>query len=120
MTQEINEKESLEVIDNGRQFDRWIVNLAEFFQNEKIQLIRLKKLQKDSQDWNYQLDDPEYEKLIDDQLYDVYRSTISKEVLAKHHLTWKREDFDDILYIDPELLARFQMMDDNYISCYVF
>lgn len=120
MPDKVNEKENVEMLEQGRRFDRWIVNLAEFFQNEKIQLIRLRKLKENSNDWDFNIRDKEYNKEIDDQLYKVYQTTMPANVLAEHNLTLKREDFDAIMYIDPELLARFQMMDDHYMSCFVF
>ena len=121
MAQNVASQNFQEIREN-RHFDRWIVNLDDFFQTEKYQLLKLGALNNNVKDtdWSFKDVDPDYEKEIDDQLYKVYQQNISSEALVEHHLTKRREDFDAILYIAPETLAKFQIMDDDYISCYMF
>lgn len=121
MAQNVASQNFQEIREN-RHFDRWIVNLADFFQTEKYQLLKLGALNNNVKDtdWSFKDVDPDYERKIDDQLYKVYQQNISSEALVEHHLTKRREDFDAILYIAPETLAKFQIMDDDYISCYMF
>lgn len=121
MAQDMVFQNSLEIREN-RHFDRWIVNLADFFQTEKYQLMKLNALNQNNKDvdWSFRDVDQDYENEIDNQLYKVYQQNISSEALADHHLTKRREDFDALLYIAPDTLAKFQIMDDNYLKCYMF
>ena len=117
----VNQVENEEIRED-RRLDRWIVNLADFLQEEKYQLLKLQALQQDKPktDWNFRTINKKINEAIDEQLYHVYQVSFSKDVLAKHGLTHKREDFEAVMYIDPALLTMFQTVDDHYIECYTF
>ncbi|RMC46716.1 hypothetical protein [Lactobacillus sp. ESL0230] len=111
-----------EIKEADRQFDRWIVNLIDFLQTEKLQLLKIYSLQHDIKDQNLDFNtiDRNIQAKLDDQLYKVYVSLFDKAELKKHNLTLSRNDFNSLMYVPPELLIRFQLMDDHYISCYTF
>ncbi len=118
--------EPQEKIAGDRSLDRWIVYLSDFLQTEKSQLIALHKLQSDKNDGKteWQLNDTEIdvakEKKIDDIIYELFRSSISLEQLKQHGLSFKRQDFDALLYMPPENLMLLEYMDDKYLKCCSF
>ena len=85
--------DDFEEVRENRHFDRWIVNLADFLQTEKFQLFAQSNLNKscDDPDWTYKDIDHVYEQKLDDQLYEVYRSSIPTKILVKHGLTKKEK-----------------------------
>ncbi|KJY54708.1 MULTISPECIES: hypothetical protein [Lactobacillus] len=118
--------DSQEIIAGDRNLDRWIVYLSDFLQTEKSQLIALHKLQNDKNDGKtkWQLSDTGIdvakEKKIDDIIYELFRSSISLEQLKQHGLSFKRQDFDALLYMPPDNLMLLEYMDDNYLKCCSF
>lgn len=114
-----NFETNFDEVRENRRLDRWIVNLADFFQTEKVQLLRLKALKED-QDCDFEDVHKDLENAIDNQLYEVFQTTIPSSILKKHNLTHRREDFDAVINIDPALIAKFMLADDDYISCYAF
>lgn len=103
-------------IRETRRLDRWIVNLAHFLKTEKAQLYELYSLK-----GNAQLEtDRKFSDMVDDQLYDVYKNNFPSKTLEEHNLTKTRDDFDAVMYLDPELITRCLISDDKYVECFSF
>lgn len=103
-------------IRETRRLDRWIVNLAHFLKTEKAQLYELYSLK-----GNAQLEtDRKFSDMVDDQLYDVYKNNFPSKILEEHNLTKTRDDFDAVMYLDPELITRCLISDDKYVECFSF
>ena len=103
-------------IRETRTLDKWIINLAQFLKTEKAQLFKLYGLKGNDKLKNNR----KFSDMVDDQIYEVYQNAFSKELLQEHNLTKARADFEAVMYLDPELVTRCLISDENYVKCFSF
>lgn len=109
------EEDDIEIRET-RTLDKWIINLAQFLKTEKSQLFKLYGLKGNDKLKNNR----KFSDMVDDQIYEVYQNAFPKELLQEHNLTKSRDDFDAVMYLDPELVTRGLISDENYVKCFSF
>lgn len=103
-------------IRETRTLDKWIINLAQFLKTEKAQLFKLYGLKGNDKLKNNR----KFSDMVDDQIYDIYQNAFPEELLQEHNLTKARDDFEAVMYLDPELVTRGLISDENYVKCFSF
>lgn len=111
------EEDDIEIRET-RTLDKWIINLAQFLKTEKAQLFKLYGLKGNGND--KLKNNRKFSDMVDDQIYEVYQNAFPKELLQEHNLTKARDDFEAVMYLDPELVTRCLISDENYVKCFSF
>lgn len=109
------EEDDIEIRET-RTLDKWIINLAQFLKTEKAQLFKLYGLKGNDKLKNNR----KFSDMVDDQIYDIYQNAFPEELLQEHNLTKARDDFEAVMYLDPELVTRGLISDENYVKCFSF
>lgn len=109
------EEDDIEIRET-RTLDKWIINLAQFLKTEKAQLFKLYGLKGNDKLKNNR----KFSDMVDDQIYDIYQNAFPEKLLQEHNLTKARDDFEAVMYLDPELVTRGLISDENYVKCFSF
>ncbi|KJY59672.1 hypothetical protein JF72_15050 (plasmid) [Lactobacillus apis] len=109
------EEDDIEIRET-RTLDKWIINLAQFLKTEKAQLFKLYGLKGNDKLKNNR----KFSDMVDDQIYEVYKNAFPEELLQEHNLTIARDDFEAVMYLDPELVTRGLISDEEYVKCFSF